>query len=479
MAIRSGTGGLKYPLVNQAELVAQQSAASASAGGSASASAYSANRQYAGTRFRAIADLQNSAAERQFRGEQAYYDRENQMGSQLSAQQAMAERQAAAQATDLQLQQNQQQFQTGLAQQQREAVQSQNQGNFDQQTAATEAQIQAGRLQLPPAAQAELDKLEESRLRAQELDNGQLAEFEQQYRTKKAGILSLATPTQSRQEAFDQSIVTHNGQQGQLDAHGQFHAIENPQQEAQQKQAEAQAEAQRKAAEQATAEQQKNQDRVHALLGKINPKTEKNYTPEEAQAVVDSISKAYAPPQAAAPAAVEGGPIPNFAPGQTPVQGGPIPNFAPGTTPVQGGPIPLAPTPQTFNMQPNGARIESANRADIYGAPPPQPMPPNESAQPVRPQPVAGTYSIPADATGGGGLQGNGARMDQANVINSPQAAQQRAELRGGPVQPNVPTALPTRQVAGPSASDFNQKWKTLPKGGSIVGPDGKLYVKK
>ena len=93
MAIRAGSGGLKYRLPSQADNNARQSAASASAGGSASASAFGANRRYAlGKRQLAHDTLQSgldtlqSGLDRRFRAQQAYIDRENQMGSQLAAQ---------------------------------------------------------------------------------------------------------------------------------------------------------------------------------------------------------------------------------------------------------------------------------------------------------------------------------------------------------------------------------------------------------
>lgn len=86
MAIRAGSGGLKYRLPSQADNNARQSAASASAGGSASASAFGANRRYALGKRQLAHDTLQSGLDRRFRAQQAYIDRENQMGSQLAAQ---------------------------------------------------------------------------------------------------------------------------------------------------------------------------------------------------------------------------------------------------------------------------------------------------------------------------------------------------------------------------------------------------------
>lgn len=85
MAIRVGVTGLKYQIPSYAELGARRSAAAASAGGSASASAYGANRRYAMGKKQ----LQHSA-------EQAFYEREHEMGAQLAAQQHDADMQRTA-----------------------------------------------------------------------------------------------------------------------------------------------------------------------------------------------------------------------------------------------------------------------------------------------------------------------------------------------------------------------------------------------
>ena len=63
MAIRAGSGGLKYALPNQRQ--AAQNAAAASAGGSASASAYGANRRYAGLKQQLRYNAVNAELDRQ------------------------------------------------------------------------------------------------------------------------------------------------------------------------------------------------------------------------------------------------------------------------------------------------------------------------------------------------------------------------------------------------------------------------------
>ena len=493
MAIRSGSGSLKYPLLNQAQIVAQQSAAAASAGGSASASAYGANRAFAANKMRVQADLANSAAERQFRaasqmeaqGFQNYQQEQNRDFNAIQNQNqinAYADRQQAGFDNAKELQQGYQTFTAGQEQKSQDFQSGRDQTQFDQNTAAMEAHIQAGKMQLNPAAQDKLNKLEADRATIESdgtFTNAQVNEFMQQYRIKKAGIISTATPTATPADQANQSGVLFDPKTGGYSmpvpgqpipegmVHGQYGekgfqpTIDTSKQDA------AKQKEQEKADKAAADAQQKRKEAISSRADQLQKDVAKKddgttLSREDALKQAEETLKTdeafHAQQSGQQPAAVEGGPVPNFVPGQTPVQGGPIPNFSPGTTPVQGGPIPLAPAPQTFNMQSNGARIESANRADIYGAPPPQPMPPNDSAQPVRPQPVAGNYSIPG-APGGGELQGNGARMGQQNVVNSPQAVQQRAELQGGPA---AGSAQPPPEVKS-TVADIRSQMKDLP----------------
>lgn len=358
MAIRAGSGSLKYPLLNQAQIVAQQSAAAASSGGSASASAYGANRAFAANKMRVQADLANSAAERQFRDYEGGLNRQFQdyqaeqqrnYGAIQNQTQlnAYADRQQAGFEQQTALQQGYQQFTAGQTQKAQESVQGQNQDQFDLNTGGIEAQVQAGRMTLPPAAQDKLNKLEADRVRAQELDNGQLAEFEAQYRAQKAGLLQLAKPTQSRQEAFDQSLVTHDGQQGQLDEKGNFKPIENPQK---QKADEAAAKTKEKAAadqqKQQQAQQTANTKQFHDLMGQVDKETGKPlYTRQQALDQIDFANKAYSPePVAPAPGlTAPAGSQPGITTGPQP----PVPQPPPDAGPTE----PLLPNGQRMTQQ--------------------------------------------------------------------------------------------------------------------------------
>lgn len=465
MAIRSGTGSLKYPLLNQAQIVAQQSAAAASAGGSASASAYGANRAFAANKMRVQADLANSAAERQYnayqqdqnRGFQNYQQEENRNFTAIQNQNqinAYADRQQAGFDQAKELQQGYQQFTAGQEQKSQDFQSGRDQTQFDQNTAAIEAQIQAGRMQLNPAAQDKLNKLEADRATIESdgtFTNAQVNEFMQQYRIKKAGVVSTATPTATPADMANSGTTYRDDNPdsptfgkhfsdmapgrtpGTLGDKGFTPNIDNSKQ-------------QENAAksEQQTAESlRKEQDAIDGLTDKFmqrtNPETGKFFTPDEArdQAIKHraETKKSLSPP-ATAPAAAPAAAQPGSAP-QAPA-----------------GPVPPAPVPQQFNMQPNGARIESANVADIYGAPPPQPMPPNDSTQPARPQPVAGNYSIPADATGGGELQGNGARMNAGGQWQGPQSPQGTSK----PASQQEYDAIPSGQMYYDEAGNLKRK---------------------
>lgn len=398
MAIKSGSPGLKYPITNYAQIAAQQSDAAAAAGGSASASAYGANRSFAANKMRVAADLYNSQQDRlaqayqadQQRGFSAYQadqDRGFRAQSQLEAQGFQAGQNALQRQQAIDLQKNYQTFQQQQAQQGLENQQGQNQGNFDLQTAATEANIKAGRLQLPAAAQAELDKLEASRVEADQLDNKQLAEFEQQYRAKKAGLLALATPTQTNQERFDQSIVTRNGQEGQLDQNGRFIPIPpNPQQDAQQK-----AQQQASEAEQKRAQAQAESDKkiYHDLMQQRDKETgQPLYTDETARAQIDRANKAYGTQPI--------GPSPGVGPAPT--------GYQPGVTtgPNQPPPVPQPP-PETEPLLPNGQRM---NAAADSGTPSVYPTAPGQ-----QPLPVTGTVPLPP------GMPAGSRAIDSDNIL--------------------------------------------------------------
>ena len=270
MAIQGGAKELKYPLPNMAQINAQQSAASASSGGSASSSAYSTNRNFAANKMRVQADLANSAAERDFRArsqmegqafraQQEFYDRENQKGSQLEAQRFRAE-------------------EAGLDREfttQRDKVLfEQDQVAFERKRdAEIEMNIQSGNLELPPDAQAEMDKLEAGRRDAPKIVDSpeQQAEFDRQYEARKRQILRSARPPAgpSADERARQNQAFYNPETGAysptmqpgfrpgtVDENGVFQETvsetDQRQREAEQKQAEAdlKAEQQRREMEQ-------------------------------------------------------------------------------------------------------------------------------------------------------------------------------------------------------------------------------------
>lgn len=223
MAIRSGTGGLKYPLPAAPD--AQQSIAAASSGGSAAASAFGANRAFAANKMRVQADLANSAADRNYRAQaqiagqnfeaqQNYYDRENRKGAQLEAQRFDAERQEAMFGQQKELQQAGQQFSASQAELERGFTTERDKARFEQDQAAYErdvdadvqARIRSGELELSPEAQMRLQKIEADRaaLAAQNnLTPEQKAEFEAKAQQQERELIRTAraprTPTASEQ----------------------------------------------------------------------------------------------------------------------------------------------------------------------------------------------------------------------------------------------------------------------------------------
>jgi hypothetical protein len=190
MAIRSGTGGLKYPLPNQGQLSAQMSAAAASSGGSAAASTFGANRSFAANKMRVQADLANSAAERQFRAmsqmeeqgfraQQQFYDREHFKGAQLQEQG----------------------FRAGESQLDREFETQRDTANFQRETAEyerridaqAEADIRSGKRVLSPKAQEQLRQLEDAESDAKGMDAQQQADWAAQKAEKRRQIIRGAT----------------------------------------------------------------------------------------------------------------------------------------------------------------------------------------------------------------------------------------------------------------------------------------------
>lgn len=100
MAIRAGSGQLKYPVASRAQLQAQQNAASASAGGSASSSAFGANRRFAGLKRSIASQEQQNFLQRQFDAGESALQRQSAQSLQDQRLKSNAELQADRQAFD-------------------------------------------------------------------------------------------------------------------------------------------------------------------------------------------------------------------------------------------------------------------------------------------------------------------------------------------------------------------------------------------
>lgn len=294
MAIRSGSGGLKYPLPNQQ---VQQAAASASAGGSASSAAYGANRRYAGQKMQIQASLANSAAERQFRAMSQLEGQQFQAQSQLAAQDfragesqldrdAYAERQQAMFANQANLLQSGQRFTADQ--------------NVLQQTYQSDRdlrQIQSQQVaKLPdipenarPQTKQHLQRLQTA---LQELvgqnwnpnDPATRDTFDQTYRDYQSIVQSIPKPDPT--EKFQEETFVINGTRYQEGPNGQFVEVPNS------AQANAAKSQQAVAAEQQKAEQKQRDE---------EDKLAKEYTQEinpETITKDDPIGKEYTPNQA-------------------------------------------------------------------------------------------------------------------------------------------------------------------------------------
>lgn len=253
MAIRAGSGGLKYPIPNQAQIQASQNAAAASSGGSAAASVYGANRRYAGLKQQLRYDALQQGLNRGFRAQQAFFQREHEKGAQLSAQEARAEIEAERRKNQRVLQRRQQRFQSGEnqlgrdfdAQQsqldrqfrsdeaqrgrdfQSDEAQRRRQFEADQATLDTldrqdelqfrrrneledqeriidadiEARLRTGEFGLPDGAQERLRKLESDYARAienPENDEADIASIQRQYQDRRRKILRTASASNAQ-----------------------------------------------------------------------------------------------------------------------------------------------------------------------------------------------------------------------------------------------------------------------------------------
>lgn len=439
MAIRSGSPGLKYPLPNNT--MAQQSAAAASAGGSASASAYGANRSFAANKMRVQADLANSAAERQQRAEQAYYDRgfraqqnfydrEHQAGAQLQSQdfradQAELDRQFTAERDQAQMdfRANESQLDRDFTAQRDAAAAEQDQAAFEaKRDAEIEEGIRTGKLEIPWELQQQQRKLDADmaiiKTNPQWQDPAWRAEFQRKYDAAKREILRSArapqapTATEAANSGttyFDPSTgkfekdMAPGRTPGRVGKDGEFTPIQEP--------------------PDTSKEDQRKQSwldkRADSLMNEVDEKTGKPlYTPEEAARQAgkdwDSREKGFQPPQP-----------------PTPGQPAPGRSVEPPPPPAPSEELP----PNVPPLPPRGAGPGGTWQGPL--APSPNPVPPagaGPGGQWVGPPPSAG-------AGPGGTWQGA-----------HPQAT---------------------------TEAQFTDGWSKLPPGGTMVGPDGKVYVKK
>lgn len=382
MAIGTGSGQLKYPLpILQTQQ--QANAASASAGGSASASAYGANRSYAANKMRVMADLANSAMDRQqrayeadmqrgFSAGQAYLDRQQQLDLQANQQQFAADQQGKVFQQQKDLQTSSQTFQGSQTEKQQafQADQAEKDRQFqtqnrDQQIAEQDALIQAGldsgTHELPPGAQRELDKIAQGRA---EVNDGkhtpaQIAEFEQQAQTRERALKRTARPVQDPNAGVkhwdpqQNQYVPKPGPgtiSGTIGPNGQFTPIMDTSTKDAEQQAQQKADA---------AAQQTYTKELHNEAGKIM--AEKNADGDPAYANFDEAlaeaKRRRGLSGYGAPGGSESPPVPNPQPAPAPAGAPPVPlpppdaAVPPGVTtgPMQTGGAPMS--AETFNQQ--------------------------------------------------------------------------------------------------------------------------------
>ncbi len=187
MAIRVGSGELKYPLPSQAQLGAQRSAAAASAGGSASASAYGANRAYAGLKKRLAQDSEQADLTREFQAEQNFYDREQRAGEIRYLSGARIAESLAV---------------------------GQQRGQQDMEMQILEG-IRRGELELPEASQRQLRQLDAAEVDAMKLEPGQIEEFRGRKRGIRSRLLGTVQPvTRSAGADLNRQLAYYDQQDG-------------------------------------------------------------------------------------------------------------------------------------------------------------------------------------------------------------------------------------------------------------------------
>jgi len=222
MAIRAGSGGLKYPVASRAQLQARQNAASAGAGGSASSAAFGANRRFAGLKRQIASREQQNEIDRGFTAGQNALQRQNSLNIQnliserqndqqeFTAEQAVLNK--AFQQTQAETLFNRQQqladtrfkrdVQLDDTQFKRDTQLTQNKFDLDvelkrlQQDLQVQRGIQTGALELSPDAEREMKKLEVARSKLPELDGPQQAEALQKIEEKERRIRQTARAPQ-------------------------------------------------------------------------------------------------------------------------------------------------------------------------------------------------------------------------------------------------------------------------------------------
>lgn len=434
MAIRSGSGALKYPL--PANTDNQASIASASAGGSASSSAYGTNRRYAASKMQTQAQLANSAAERQFRAMSQLEGQNFQAQSQLEGQRFRASQQADEQQfrssesqlyRDFQAEQSQigRDFQSAESQKGRDFSAEQGRIGREFQIEQDEREydrqiqqgIQSGQLQLSPEAQKEMDKLESGRAFVRgrgDMSDEQKAEFYKRADAKEREILRGATrpqgPTATGQ--FNQGTIYYDPQTGQAYPDMQEGRIPGYRNKDGGFQPHVQAP---DTSKEDAARKGDLEKRADAYVGQPNPNNDKKpYTMDEAikQAMEDrkKLDSAFGPPPQ----------------GQQ------------------------APQPQGQPTQPFGA--QGTGRGLI----------------PNQPQTTVGTGTI-----------GNALRPPVGAPAQAPArpARQPTGQAPGRPIAGTAFDAGQTEYTPLPAA-EFDKRYKQLAIGGKIMGPDGILYEK-
>jgi hypothetical protein len=461
MAIRSGSGGLKYPLPNQAQLVAQQSAAAASAGGSAAASTFGANRAFAANKMRVQADLANSAADRQYRAmaqlegqnfeaQQNFYDRENRKGAQLEAQRFDAERQDKLFGQQTQMQQAGQQFnremqwqdqyyQTERDRQGFERDQTVRQQQIDEQDAQIEEDINAGMLELTPAAQRRLLELEAADAEAAidpTMSDEQYKDFQRQQQEQIRRIRRTAGKPKGPRgaAAFNQDTVLVDEATGTAydnadEAPPGAKLVPHNAQD-------------RKPLVDNSAQQQDQQKQTEDLYKDAQKLYEEENESGKVYPTFDAALEAARKNRAAAGLPVPGQQQPGGQPAPAPELPPPDPgkgffgNDPPRAADGTKIPTPPGQQPQVYNSAPGQQ-------------PPPVPLPGKPVGPTPTPQPLP---SSPTDPAQGPVPLGDSARQRSGS---------------------DIPGA------AGITPDAFTKGWGSLPAGGVMYGPDGKLYTKK